>query len=442
MSKLDNSCNGSFAFRSCTSSQAAQFTCRPSGQSAQSISKVRSFPPNRAVLTAPLEIIPTSDQDRGLAAPSNWTPPVEWSWRDKGGNKISNVQNQGQCGCCWAYATTSSLADRYGLAFNMEYPDLSTAWTVMCIGTDSNVIGNPPPAACQCLFGGSVMQAACGFAKKGAKLETCYPDTNIYVDGERDPVPNCPHSPSCCPDDENSQVFKIDGSSIRAVVALDNDDNVDIDKTKFLIKSEIYHNGPISASFHVYETEFQTEYYRGQLELADTWEDVPVYIPAVGTGTPGGHAVVITGWGIKDGQEYWEVRNSWGLIGPSARQDTNLPSKAGYFKYGIVNEDPCHLWIPRISSTAIASMDGGAITFTPMGQLPTNFKKKPASGTPKPPGHVEYGNGGNGGNGGSFFRFTNKDGSLNWPFLLTLFIGAALVIIVVIVLVNLVGRKK
>ena len=444
MSKLQTSCEINFGVQSCTGTGSA-FTCQSQGQSAQSINDLRSFPPNRTILSSPLGIIPTPEQNRGLAASSNWIPPTEWSWRDKGGNKISNVKNQGQCGCCWAYAATSSLSDRFGLAFNMEFPELSTAWAVMCIGTsnvnDGGMFTNPICAADQCRLGGSIVAAACGFANMGAKLEKCYPNVNITVNKESDPVPACPSSTTCCSPIEDNQAFKIDRSSIRAVLALKSD-VVDVDLTKHLIKSEIYHNGPVSASFKVYEIEFQLDYYKGQLEVAGTWEEVPVYIPKIGTGSPGGHAVVITGWGVKDGQEYWEVRNSWGLRGPSARQNTDLPSKAGYFKYGIVNDDPCHLWIPQMISSEIAYMNGGVVTFTPAGQLPNHYQKRKATGKPKPPGHVDYpdDNNSNKKGGGSFFSFTNKDGSLNWPFLLTLFIVASLVVIVTIMLIN--WRRK
>ena len=48
----------------------------------------------------------------------------------------------------------------------------------------------------------------------------------------------------------------------------------------------------------------------------------------------GGHSVVITGWGEKNGIKYWEVRNSWGDTG-----------NGGYGRIAISTSTPVDKWI-------------------------------------------------------------------------------------------------
>ena len=69
---------------------------------------------------------------------------------------------------------------------------------------------------------------------------------------------------------------------------------------------------------------------------------------------PVGHALVITGWGKQGGQDYWEIRNSWGnQVGD------------GYFKYAMVHNDPSCLAMPRTIGVSTSMLVGGAWTFQP-----------------------------------------------------------------------------
>jgi cathepsin B len=62
------------------------------------------------------------------------------------------------------------------------------------------------------------------------------------------------------------------------------------------IQTEILTNGPVEASFNVYE-DFLT-YKSG------------VYHHVTGSNL-GGHSVKIIGWGVEDNMPYWTVANSW-----------------------------------------------------------------------------------------------------------------------------------
>lgn len=64
------------------------------------------------------------------------------------------------------------------------------------------------------------------------------------------------------------------------------------------IQTEILTNGPVEASFEVYE-DFLT-YKSG------------VYVKSSGSGKGlGGHSVKIIGWGVENSTSYWIVANSW-----------------------------------------------------------------------------------------------------------------------------------
>ena len=135
----------------------------------------------------------------------------------------------------------------------------------------------------------------------------------------------------------------------------------------------------------------------------------------------GGHAVVITGWGTtKDGQDFWEVRNSWGT--------DNIPEGQGiyrgYFKYAIVDNDPCHLAAPGMDQQSII---GGGVSFLP-GPLPKGYKTIPGNGKrPSPDNYGDFS-----GKPYNFFSFKNPDGSLNWPFISILILVLAIIVALVV----------
>ena len=227
-------------------------------------------------------------------------------------------------------------------------------------------------------------------------------------------------------------LFTAQDGSTRNVMVEDSPNNINVNATHMKLKAEIANNGPVAAAFLVYE-DFQDDYIP-QVNNTEKWEDVGVYTPPRGPPPgppPGGHAVVITGWGTtKAGIDFWEVRNSWGTNGAPPGQGAHR----GYFKYAIVENDSCHLAAPFIQGR---SMVGGGVSFLP-GPLPKGYKAKPATGKRK--SSDNYGNfGGDGGSHYNFFSLRNSNGGLNWPFIATLVLVAA---IVVALLVQLIPKKN
>jgi hypothetical protein len=385
--------------------------------------------PNLANMNTPISFLQTGNglsDIRPNSAPSTKLPDT-WSWCTDGGNKISPVANQGQCGSCWAVASTTALADRYGVKYNIQAPDLSSAWTILKIGTAGGV-----SPACQCSEGGLLSQAGCGFETTGVVQEKCYPyEYIIYLMNQtpQGPLPSIEKFSPCCSSDEQDMLFTVKKKSTQNVIVLDNDTNVNVKATHNKLKADIANNGPVASTFLVY-SDFQNDYYPNHVMNAENWESVGVYNPNTHSDTPnGGHAVVITGWGTtKEGQDFWEVRNSWGITGVPEGQGLHQ----GYFKYAIVDDDPCYLAAPGINQNSIV---GGGVIFTP-GPLPKDYQSKP--GTGKRPSPDNYGSFHNS-TAYNFFKLVNSNGNLNWPFILSVLLAA---VIVVVLLVQLIPNKK
>jgi C1A family cysteine protease len=281
--------------------------------------------------------------------------PIEWSWRKLGTNRIEKggLRDQGKCGGCWAFATASSLGDRYALKYNIQAPYPSSAWLI------SNAKPAQVPSNLECLTGGNTYLAGKWLEQNLSKLEVCWPYSIIrnrnYVSPEA--LDQVQHDCcfNCCGDfvkERSSIGFNVVPESTKYIVVVDKSeegyDVVDVEKTIKAIQREIMVNGPVVSSFNVYD-DF-THYWIKEAPLGK------IYIR--NSDNPnGGHAVVLTGWGQdkKTGVKYWEVRNSWGLTGDG-----------GYCKIAMSTSTPRDKWIQIDIPTKNGNMwIGGVTTFSP-----------------------------------------------------------------------------
>ena len=72
--------------------------------------------------TSPAEVLADSKPVMDL--------PAEVDWRKEG--VITDVKNQGQCGSCWAFATTAMIESYAGIAMNGSTPILSSQQVTSC----------------------------------------------------------------------------------------------------------------------------------------------------------------------------------------------------------------------------------------------------------------------------------------------------------------------
>ncbi len=192
---------------------------------------------------------PITDADLVSALPDNFDAREKW------GQCIHPVRNQGNCGSCWAFAATNQLADRF--CINKKDVILSAQYVIECDKYDD------------CCDGGELDTSFRFLVETGTVEEKCIPyDKNC---GKCREV-NCPH-------------YKCKAGS---VWTSDNPDK---------IKQQIYDNGPIEGAFDVYRDFL---YYNGGVYYHKTGEML------------GGHAIEVLGWGKEAGLDYWLCKNSWG----------------------------------------------------------------------------------------------------------------------------------
>jgi hypothetical protein len=201
----------------------------------------------------------TSDFGKDFASSQSYGLPVEvqdsLDWRNRSGNWVTPVRNQGGCGSCWAFAAVGVIESRVNIGLgNPSYgPDLSEQELVSCSKAGS----------CQ----GGQEGAAISYARSaGLVRESCFPYSAANLQCKRCASPD---------------VVKVLGYTIAS----------DLQRIREAVN--IY--GPVTVYMAVYEDFFY--YTKG------------VYRHVSGA-LSGFHAVSIVGY--NDTGSYWICKNSWG----------------------------------------------------------------------------------------------------------------------------------
>jgi len=178
-----------------------------------------------------------------LAVPTAFDSRTQWS------KCVLPILNQAQCGSCWAFAATESLATRNCIKNNLSMPvQLSPQYLVNCDTANGN-------AGCN----GGYPDYAWQFMKSnGVPTASCVPYTG--ADGK------------CLKTCTNGSALQFTKAS-----------TVSTYSGQASIQAAIMANGPIEVAFTVYQ-DFMS--YSGG-----------VYVHKTG-GVVGGHAVMMIGWGM------------------------------------------------------------------------------------------------------------------------------------------------
>jgi len=215
------------------------------------------------------------------------------------------IQNQGDCGSCWAFSTTGVLAQRLCLkSGDIAGLNLSPQAHITCDNTCFDyrtgkscvsTAANTDTCICQGGCEGGYTGYAFEFMRdKGVTSDVCVPYTS---------APGTNPMEGACTTGTGTSASTVESlvKSCTTPSAGDTKTFKALDtyalSTEDEIKRDIWTLGPVQATFLV-ETPLYG--YTGGVFSCDGEEDA------------GGHAVIMVGWGVEDGVNYWLLQNSWG----------------------------------------------------------------------------------------------------------------------------------
>lgn len=247
-------------------------------------------------------------------------------------NLLTPVMNQGTCGSCWAFASTSSLANRFNIqSIGLINVNLSPAKLILCdwqgkelamtnfnINTALFTELNRTALQNTACYGNSLLDAARFLYEIGTPTNQCVPyNQNILQTGQFQTIgtftnpsqlPFChtaagPVADMCSDFYINTHIGIESGTPERFYRALH---FYTLAGTKELggsekeIRINIYKWGPIATGIKIYP-DFYTFDAKNDIYK---WNGIGPQV--------GGHAIEIIGWGIENNTDYWIIKNSWG----------------------------------------------------------------------------------------------------------------------------------
>ena len=218
----------------------------------------------RGLFGVVLNDVNEEEKEKEVYVPSN-DLPESFDGREQWPNCVQDIRDQQRCGSCWAFSAATAFAQRICKATEAKTKvDLSPQHLVSC---DPNNFG------CQ---GGYLDKTWKFFENPGVCVQGCFPYESGNGTTTKCSVPPCK-----------------DGSEWKTYKAKNTKDLSTIDA----IKKDLYENGYVQTGFTVY-SDFMN--YKGGI-----YEHKSGYVM-------GGHAVVIVGWGVENGVNFWYAQNSWG----------------------------------------------------------------------------------------------------------------------------------
>lgn len=212
--------------------------------------------------------------------------PRNFDWRNKGGvNYDSPVRNQGNCGSCFAFATTSAAEARVRIKSNgRDTTLLSTQAVVSCSIYNQGCDGGYPYL---------VAKHAEDF---GLVPEDCMP-----YSGSDEKCELSSHG-SACRDPKNPPTYMASNYSYVG--------GYYGNCGEAAMMQEIYERGPIPVAFDAPSSLF---YYTGGVYTGADPPHEGVSQPHMRRWEKTNHAVVAVGWGETESNEkFWIIKNTWG----------------------------------------------------------------------------------------------------------------------------------
>ena len=205
---------------------------------------------------------------------------------------IVKILDQGECASCWAFGVAQVATDRYCIANDgKENIPLSAEDLLTCCDTCG--------FHCNGGYTGSAWEYVrlAGLATGGEYEDKnwcttyAFPKCEHGISGQYPPCSSKPPvAPECSPTCNEGYPIPYEQDRHKCKTAFQLEPDVE------QIKSEIFENGPVEATFQVFE-DFVT--YKSGIYKHETGKQLTL------------HTVKIIGWGVEDGVPFWRIVNSW-----------------------------------------------------------------------------------------------------------------------------------
>ncbi len=203
---------------------------------------------------------------------------------------LKEIRDQANCGSCWAFGAVEAMSDRICIQSGQKDQRRVSAQNLLaCCGACGFGCQGGYPATAWRYWKSTGIPTGGLYGETGTCQAYFLPECDHHVEGSHGPCPDTVDTPECLKTcDEGSGIDYtsdlIYGDTVYSVSGEEN------------IMQELYENGPVEASFTVYD-DFPT--YKSGVYQHVTGEAL------------GGHAIKIIGWGVEDGVKYWLCVNSW-----------------------------------------------------------------------------------------------------------------------------------
>jgi hypothetical protein len=254
---------------------------------------------------------------------------------------VSPVKNQGNCGCCYAFATIGVIESAYYLSIGGfgNLKEFSVQQIIDCTSSDVKISCNSSKPSHGC-GGGDLLDIVGAYFKTPRKIlfDTDYSYTSYYntagvPPGEDGNIKLTNYDfvvgDDNCDTKTNNYYLDTGEFVINDYRILSPIDAIIIDKEEYL-KQAIYNYGPVSVSYlggNFKENINGTNYFPfkeypfnefGKFEEGKYISEAGVYNGPISFSYSLSHAMIITGWGKDEtygtNQNYWLVKNTWGEL--------------------------------------------------------------------------------------------------------------------------------